>query len=107
MKPWDDLKGYPMIHGRMRVSATAFANFNGNFCGDEEAAIANHAKAPDAHHPHYFAGTEVYNVVPEALIKLYGPSPKWRNPRSVALFRRKRPQPQWKYGFDSHTQVFV
>lgn len=77
------IQGYPMVHGRMDVADTLFADWGtgARSCqGVRSYAIANHALAPDAFHPHYFQRTTLANVPAEALFKLYGPSPKWRNP---------------------------
>ncbi|KAK3258451.1 hypothetical protein CYMTET_32501, partial [Cymbomonas tetramitiformis] len=81
-KPWDGLKGYPTIHGVMRVTGVRLASFgpDAGSCGAESFAIANHAKAPDAFHPHYFSGMTREDVPDQGLLRFHDADPSWRNP---------------------------
>lgn len=59
--------GYNTIHGMMNVSGVTIADFYGpKGCnaaqGGGTYALANHAKATDAFHPHYFSNMTVVNV---------------------------------------------
>lgn len=71
--------GYPLVHGRMDVHSTKFANFEGpaGICGVDSFAITNFWDAPDAFHPHFFHDIQKENVL---LFKLHDGSPSWRNP---------------------------
>ncbi|KXZ47880.1 hypothetical protein GPECTOR_32g493 [Gonium pectorale] len=66
-KPWDGPMGYQTILGRMHVNGTTFADWQGSAsCGggvQAAYAIGNHAKMPDAFHPHYFSRSNVINVL--------------------------------------------
>jgi hypothetical protein len=80
-KPWDGLMGYPTVHGVAYVDGTVIASWqpdDQSGCpGVARYAIANHAKAPDAFHPHYFSNThlETATVSDANLLKVFGPNP--------------------------------
>ncbi|KXZ47884.1 hypothetical protein GPECTOR_32g497 [Gonium pectorale] len=98
-KPWDGPKGYQTILGRMHVNGTTFADWQGNAsCGggvQAAYAIGNHAKMPDAFHPHYFSRSNVINVLNNGsatgLFQLWGPEPKWRNEADCGFQTFKQP----------------
>ena len=93
-KPWDGLMGYSTVLGRARITGTAFEDFYGeDGCGSGSFAITNHAKAPDAFHPHEFSDIRLSNVDVGngALLKLHGPDPSWRNPSDCGTATFMRP----------------
>ena len=93
-KAWDGLMGYPTVLGRARITGTAFEDFFGeDGCGSGSFAITNHAKAPDAFHPHEFSDIRLSNVDVGngALLKLHGPDPSWRNPSDCGTATFERP----------------
>lgn len=71
VKPWDAQMGYPMVHGRMDLNNVTFADFYGSGgCGGafQTYAMANHPKAVDAAHPHYFTGKSARPAVRRCLL---------------------------------------
>ncbi|CAG9461071.1 unnamed protein product [Pedinophyceae sp. YPF-701] len=100
MKPWDGLKGYPTILGRATLDGVTFANFAGSAsdyssfgvtCDINAYALAPHAKAPDAFHPHYLKNSAKVNVPLSGMLKMIEPDPGWRRPSDcdIATYRRK------------------
>ncbi|KXZ47885.1 hypothetical protein GPECTOR_32g498 [Gonium pectorale] len=101
-KPWDAAHGYQTVLGRMHIYGTTFADWQGAFsCGGPQGwgqaayAIGNHAKMPDAFHPHYFSRSNVINVLNNGsstgMFLLQGPDPKWRNEADCGFQTFKQP----------------
>ncbi len=75
---------YPTVYGKATLTGLTFADFSGTRgpggCSSGQWALANHVKAADAFHPHYFAQSNRVNVSDAGLMRLIGPDPSWRNP---------------------------